>query len=73
MDTTADSQVREKQIPYDITDMWNLKYGTNEPICKTETDSQTQRIDLVAKGEGEGVGWTLSLGLVDVNYYIQNG
>ena len=24
---------------YDITYMWNLKYGTNEPICKTETDS----------------------------------
>ena len=24
-----------------ITYMWNLKYGTNEPIYKTETDSQT--------------------------------
>ena len=32
---------RERQIPYDITYMWNLKYGTNEPIYKTETDSQT--------------------------------
>jgi len=21
--------------------MWNLKYGTNEPICKIETESQT--------------------------------
>ena len=29
---------RERQIPYDITYMWNLKYGTNEPIYKTETD-----------------------------------
>ena len=28
---------REKQIPYDITYMWNLKYGTNEPIYKTIT------------------------------------
>ena len=37
---------RERQIPYDITYMWNLKYGTNEPIYKTETDSQTQRTDL---------------------------
>ena len=26
--------------------MWNLKYGTNESIYKTETDSQMQRIDL---------------------------
>ena len=40
---------REKQILYDITYMWNLKYGTNEPIYKTETDSQT----VIAKGGGE--------------------
>ena len=31
---------RERQIPYDITYMWNLKYGTNELIYETETDSQ---------------------------------
>ena len=31
---------RQRQIPYDTTYMWNLKYGTNEPIYKTETDSQ---------------------------------
>ena len=24
---------------YYITYMWNVKYGTNEPIYKTETDS----------------------------------
>ena len=27
----------------------------------------------VAKGEGEGVGWTGSLGLVDANYCIWSG
>ena len=32
---------RERQTPYDITYMWNLKYGTNEPTYKTGTDSQT--------------------------------
>ena len=32
---------RERQIPYDITYMCHLKYGTNERICKTETDSYT--------------------------------
>ena len=32
---------RERQIPYDITYMRNLKYDTNELIYKTETDSQT--------------------------------
>ena len=37
---------RQKQISYDITYMWILKYGTNAPIYKTDTDSQPQRIDL---------------------------
>ena len=37
---------RERQIPYVITYMWNLKYGTNEPIYRKETDSQTWRMDL---------------------------
>ena len=32
---------RKRQVPYDITYMWNLKYDTNEFIYKTETDSQT--------------------------------
>ena len=32
---------RGRQIPSDFTYMWNLKYGTNEPIYKTETDSWT--------------------------------
>ena len=31
----------ERQIPYDITYTWNLKYDTNEPIYETETDTQT--------------------------------
>ena len=31
---------RERQIPYDIAYMWNLKYGTNEPIYDIKTDSQ---------------------------------
>ena len=28
---------RERQIPYDTTYMWNLKYDTNGLIYKTET------------------------------------
>ena len=32
---------RERQIPYDITYMWNLKDDTNELNYETETDSQT--------------------------------
>ena len=47
---------KERQILYDITYIWDLKYDTNEPIYETETDSQTRRTDLLAKGEGHGRG-----------------
>ena len=39
--TKPSKSERERQIPYDITYMWNLKYDTNELIYETETDSQT--------------------------------
>ena len=32
---------KERQIPCDITYMWNLKYDTKKLVYKTETDSQT--------------------------------
>ena len=50
--------------------MWKIKYGTNEPIYKTETDSDIESRHEVAKGEGERVGSPGSLGLADENYYI---
>ena len=34
--------------------MWNLKYSTNEPMYKTERDSQTERIDLWVTRRGTG-------------------
>ena len=33
--------------------MWNLKISTNKSICKTETNSQTQNINIVTE-EGAG-------------------
>ena len=46
---------RERQIPYDITYMWTLKYDTNEPIYETETESLTKRTDWgLPRGKGEG-------------------
>ena len=45
---------RERQIPYDTTYMWNLKYDTNELIYETETDSDIEDRRVVAKGED---GW----------------
>ena len=52
---------RERQIPYAITYMYNLKYDTNEPTYKVETDSQTQRTDLwLSRGKETGEGWARS-------------
>ena len=31
-DTKWSKSERERQIPYDITYMWNLKHDTNEPM-----------------------------------------
>ena len=56
----------ERQIPYNITYMWNLKCGTNDPI-KTEIHHKQSRLVFA---EGKGMGWTGSLGLVETNYYI---
>ena len=46
-------------MPYDIAYVWNLKYGTNEPVYKTETNSQPSRTGLwLMRGgrERDGVG-----------------
>ena len=44
MDEPRDDHTKsetERQIAYDITYMWNLKYDTNELNYEKETDSQT--------------------------------
>ena len=45
------SEVRERQTQYDIACTWNPKYDTNEPIYKTETDSDVEIRLVVVKGE----------------------
>ena len=39
--------------------MWNLKYGTNEPIYKIETSSDRENRLVIAKGVwgGSGMEW----------------
>ena len=39
--------------------MWNLKYGTKEPIYRRETVSETQNRFVVAKGDwgGSAMDW----------------
>ena len=51
------SQKEKDKIPYDIINMWNLKYGANEPIYRTETDSQRTPLWLPRGWGGSGMDW----------------
>ena len=61
------SEVRKrKRNTTDITYMWDLNYGTNESYLQHRNRlTDTEKRWVVAKGGGEEVGWTGSLGLVD--------
>ena len=61
---------RERQIPYDVTYMWSLKYGTDKPVYRTERLTDIENGPTAAKGKRGGGGWTGSLELVDANYYV---
>ena len=50
-----------------------LKYGTNELIYKTETNSQIENRIVAIQGIGVGEGGTGSLELANINNYIQDG
>ena len=43
---TQEINYLQRQIQYAIIYLWNLKYGTDEPIYRIETVSQTWRADL---------------------------
>ena len=47
------SEIRQRQMPHDITYMWNLKYDTNEPI---------------GGGGGETVDWEFGVGRCKLLY-----
>ena len=61
------SDVRSKQITYDITYMWNLKYDSKEHIYKIETGSQRRHLDCQG-GRRRAEGRIRNLDLEDVNY-----
>ena len=48
------SEVRQTQMLYAITNMWNLKTGYNELLCRTETDSETLKNLQLPKKTGCG-------------------
>ena len=57
LETLILSEVSQKETDtICITYMWNIKYGTGEPIYRTETDSQTWKADLWLLREWDGLG-----------------
>ena len=53
----------ERQISYDITHMWNLKYDTNEPVYKTELARRHREQTCGCQGGGGrgGMDWELEI------------
>ena len=62
---------RERQIPYDITYIWNLIHGTNKPFHRENHGLGEQTCGCQGGGGGSGMPW--NLGLIDANYYIWSG
>ena len=58
MDETRDSYTkwskpeRERQIPYDITYIWNLIYSTNEPFHRKEAHGLGEQTCDCQRGRG---------------------
>ena len=64
-------KLSQRQLPYDVTYMWNLKQDTNEPIYETETGSQTQKKNSwLPKKKGGGGGINKGFGRADSIAYI---
>ena len=53
--------VRNRQMPYAIPYMWNLKYDTNQHIY--EIDSQTENRLVIARREVVGLGKNWEFGI----------
>ena len=62
---------KDRQIQYDITYIWNLKYDTNQHICETkQTHSYREQTCGCQGGGGVEEGRNGSLGLAEANDYI---
>ena len=68
MDETRDSHTkwskseRERQIPYDITYLWNLINGTNEPFHRKQNPGLgKQTCGCRGGGGGNRMGWEFGI------------
>ena len=60
--------MRKRQIPYDISRICAIQKWHKWTYLQNKNKlMDIEKRPMVAKGEGEGVGWTGSLGLVDAN------
>ena len=48
---------RQRQIPYDITYVWNLQYDRNDLIYETETESDIETDFWLPRGRAMGKEW----------------
>ena len=68
------SEVRERQISYDITYMWNLKKKKIQMNLFTkQKQNHKLREQTYGYQRGEGEGYLGSLGFTCTHYYILNG
>ena len=72
-DYLAKRNKSEKDKYHTTSHMWNIKYDTNGLVYETETDSQTQRGDLLLPRWGLKEKWIESSALADANYYTYHG
>ena len=67
------SEVSQKEKDkHDFTYIRNLIQCTNEPFYRKETHGHGEQT-CGCQREGEGVGWTVNLGLIHANYCLWNG
>ena len=57
MITLGEVSQKEKEIPYDITYVWNLKYGANEPIYKTGGNGNPPQYSCLENSTDGGAWW----------------
>ena len=61
----------EKEIPYDITDVWNLNITQmNLSMKEKQTHKHREQTCSCQGGEGVGEGWIGRLGSADANYCV---
>ena len=66
--TKQSKSERERQIPYDITYTWNLKYDTKEHIYETKQTHRHKEPTCGCQVGMVGEGWNVSLGLKTSSY-----